>query len=242
VYAFPGATFCQAGTVIQTYSPSGPGNSITITTPTGPLTIAIFSTGSILTASKIVFFAISSGGFTSGATYLGGIAPSVADCTDSPCGVSVLSGVTLSTADLNGVLDINIDVFEVPAGATLQLGTPGSTNGFKFKFPVQLLISGALSFVAGGGGIFLPPGSGFNILAGGSFISAVATFIQVYDLLTGINIGVPTVLGLSYLGPYFITISVTGVITIGTTLPPGLTTLIPGITTTVAPATTPISG
>ncbi|CAF5054763.1 unnamed protein product, partial [Rotaria socialis] len=95
-------------------------------------------------------------------TFLGGFAPSEDICSGG-CGIQVIKGVTLSTAGLNGVLNIKITSIAVAIGATFQLGTPGASTGFKFKFPITLSIFGGMSFVCSGGYIMLPPGSEFDI-------------------------------------------------------------------------------
>jgi hypothetical protein len=70
---------------------------------------------------------------------------------------------------------------------------------------------GSLTFVGSGGGIFIPSSSAFNFFGGGIFTSTFASaFIQVFSLTTGLSIGTPEILGSSFSGPYFITISVDG--------------------------------
>ncbi|CAF1184587.1 unnamed protein product [Adineta steineri] len=203
---------CTAGTVIQSYTSSGLGGTIQVPNA-GPFTGAFLSDGTVLQYNEVTFIAINSGDIQSGSCYMGGFAPNVADCS-SGCGIYIAKGVTLSTASLNGVLNIDIDTFTVAFGATLQIGTPGSTAGFKFLFPVILDISGTFSFVAAGGGIFLVVGSEFNLLAGGSFISAVATFLQVYDPVSGALIGVALALVSGQTGPWFVTVLAGGGFTI----------------------------
>lgn len=229
IFLFPGGGFAEAGTIIRIFSPAGVGDSFTITNPTGPFTCAALPSGTLRHESKIIFFAVPPGGpFKSGSSYCGGSAPTVDDCTDSPCGLEILAGCTLSTADLNGVLDINFDKITIAVGAILQLGTPGSSNGFKFKYPVDLECAGTLSFVASGGGILLPIGSFFKILTGGFFISVIETFLQIYDPISG-ALGAIVILSTSFSGPFgrsalsllvFIDITDTIVGTLTTTLLP----------------------
>ncbi|CAF1552876.1 unnamed protein product, partial [Adineta ricciae] len=231
IYAFSGGSFGAPGTTIQTYTSSGVGASTTITTTSGPLTCAFLPDGTVRTAAKIAFFAIKSGSFKTGSSFCGGIAPTSDDCSDSACSLEVLSGVTLSTEDLNGVLNINFDTITINSGATLGLGTPGSASGFKFQFPVALNVLGALSFVASGGNLLVPFGSQFVLQSGGSFLSAVATFLQVFNPLTGILGAIQT---LATSGPFFVAISITGVVSSGTDLSQiGVTTT--STTTMLAP-------
>lgn len=212
-----GGGFSAAGTVIQKYSSGVEGDSITVSSASGPFTCGILSGGAIRSYQKVTFIAIQSGGFTSGSTFLGGIAPSAEFCSATACGVQVESGVTLSTADLNGVMSINIDEFNVPLGAVFELGSSGSTSGFKFGSAVKLNILGSLSFVGSGGGILIPAGSNLNIFGSGKFTSSIASFIQVFNILTGVNIGTPQTLGLSFTGPYFVTVPTSGLIIISLT-------------------------
>ncbi|CAF1149491.1 unnamed protein product, partial [Adineta ricciae] len=233
IYAFSGGSFGASGTTIQTYTSSGVGASTSITTTSGPLTCAFLPDGTVRTAAKIAFFAVKSGSFKTGSSFCGGVAPTSDDCSDSACSLEVLSGVTLSTADLNGVLDINFDTITINSGATMGLGTPGSASGFKFKFPVALSVLGALSFVASGGNILVPYGSQFVLQAGGSLQSLIGTLpsLQTYSLLTGILGSIQT---LASSGPFFVVISVTGTISSGTDL-----SQINATTTTTA--TTPVA-
>jgi hypothetical protein len=217
ITSYSGGSCGSAGTVIQTYSSAGLGNSITINSPSGPFTCGILPSGSVLSFPRITFIAIQSGGFLSGDTYLGGVAPSVDVCSGG-CGVDIAPGVRLSTADLDGELDIDIVQIDVPLGAALELGTSGSNKGFRFKFPIELNAFGALSFICSGGGIYIPGGhgttSGINFFDGCSFTSIVATFIQIFDTLTGDDMGEPFIVPTVLAGPYFVIIPIDGTIII----------------------------
>jgi hypothetical protein len=217
VTSYSGGSFCSAGTVVQTYSSAGLGSSITVPSASGPFTCGVLPSGNVVSFPRVTFIVVQSGGFTSGSTYLGGVPPSTDACSDG-CGVDVPPGVTLSTADLDGELDLNIVQIDVSVGAFLELGTGGSSKGFRFKFPVQVNVLGSLSFVCSGGGIYIPSGNGItssiNFFGGSSFTSVVVTFIQVVDLVTGVSIGTALTLQTTFIGPYFITISVTGTISI----------------------------
>ena len=68
-----------------------------------------------------------------------------------------------------------------------------------------------------GGGIFLVGGSNFNFFSGGSFTSVVVTFIQIYDITTGLNIGEPKSLSVSFSGPFYVIISISGEVSTSTT-------------------------
>ena len=216
----PGGSFCSAGTIIQSFSSSGTLNSTTITSPSGPLTCGILPGGGVVSFPRITFIAISGGSLLSGGCFLGGVPPSPDACTDG-CGVYIQPGITITTADLDGEININIVQFDVPVGAVFNLGTPGSSKGFKFKFPAVLNVRGSLGFVCSGGGIILPSGGGIKseikFFAGGGFAGAVATFIQIVDVVTGINVGSPFDLSITFSGPYFLIIAIDGSITVSVT-------------------------
>jgi hypothetical protein len=217
ITSYSSGSFGSVGTVIQTYFSASLGNSITINSPSGSFTCGILLSGSVLSFPRITFIAIESGGFLSGDTYLGEIAPSIDICSDG-CGVYIAPGVTLSTADLDSKLDIDIVQIDVALGATVELGTSGSNKGFRFKFPIEFNVFGALSFICSGGGIYIPGGhgtrSGINFFYGSSFTSIVETFIQIFDILTGDNIGAPLILPTVLTGPYFVIITIDGTIII----------------------------
>ena len=211
ITTYSGGLFGSAGTAFQ-----GVGNSMTGPSTSGPFTCGVLPSGVVVCFPRITFIAIQNGGFGSGASYLGGLAPSDDVCSGG-CGVYVAAGVTLSTADLNGELDLNIVEIDVAAGGFFELGTPGSNNGFKFKHGVTINVLGTLSFVASGGGIYMIGGNGItssiNILTGGEFTSVVVTFIQEYDILTGANIGPPFILATIIIGPDCMTVSTTVTVT-----------------------------
>lgn len=205
-----GGSFGAPGTVLQTTTSGVPGASVTLGSASGPLTCGMLPDGTVQSYNAIVFIAIKSGGFTSGETFLGGIPPANDVCSDG-CGIQIQAGVTLSTADLNGQMNIGISSINVAAGSKLELGTPGSNDGFKFSSSITLSVSGAMSFVGSGGSIMLPPNSNVKIAEGGSFSSAISVNIQVFDPATGLNIGVPQTLGTSITGGTFqLAISLTG--------------------------------
>ncbi|CAF1502938.1 unnamed protein product, partial [Rotaria sordida] len=189
-----GGGFGAKGTALKIVQGGVAGASFTLTSATGPFTCGMLPDGSIETYDSVTAIAINSGDFTAAGTFLGGFAPS-ADICSGGCGIEVISGVTLSTAGLNGALNFDITSITVATGATFQLGTPGASTGFKFSSAVTLSISGHMSFVGSGGYIRLPPGSDFNITAGGAFSSAISVSIEIFDLLTGLAIGPLQTLG-----------------------------------------------
>ena len=178
----------------------------------GPFTAGIVPGRSVQTFKRAECMVRSSGSFTEGRTWLGRAAPSNTFCAAvRGCGLSIVSGFTLSTASLNGELNMNFVSITVAAGASFQLGTPGSSAGFRFRFKASIDIAGTLEDATGGtGGIFLPFGTNLNFLASARFVSRVATSLHVYDPDTGLNVGQATTLNVSFTGPYFVAVSATG--------------------------------
>lgn len=214
----PGGKLSGSGTVLQIYTKTSGiiqlGSTVALAL-SGPFTCGILSSGVPLSFNKVTFIAVQSGNFKAGSTYLGGLAPTNDICTlVGGCGVSIGPGVTLSTGDLDGELNINIDEITVDSTAILSLGTAGSSGGFKFRYPLQLKIYGQLAYACLGGGIYIPTASAINFYLGSRMTSTVSVFIQVYNTLTGANIGLRRILGLSVFGPMFFTISITGTISI----------------------------
>jgi len=219
IILYTGGLFSTTGVVIQTYTSAGLGESITLnsTFTTGPLICVILPNGIIITFDVVLFVVIQSGSFTLGSTYLGGIAPTADVCNaTSSCYLYISSGYTLSTADLNGLLNMRFDLIYVASGATLQLGTPGSSAGFRFIYPIQLDVSGTAAFVGAAGGIYIPENSAINLFSGSTSTSVVVTFFQVYNPSTNANVGQPLPVPTFFSGPSFITVSANGVISINT--------------------------
>jgi hypothetical protein len=211
---YNGGGFSSAGTVIQSYTSSGLGSSVTVTTAAGPFTCGVLPDGTLLSFTEVTYIVTQSGGFTFGSTYLGGFAPSTEGCS-SGCGLYVPSGYVLSTSDLNGVLGLQVDQIFVAVGGRFELGTVGLSSGFRFSYPCRIDVYGTLAFVGSlGGGIYIPGGSFINFFPGAIFTSTVVTFIQIIDAVTLVNIGVRFTLATLISGPYFITISITGIISI----------------------------
>ncbi|CAF1038879.1 unnamed protein product [Adineta steineri] len=108
------------------------------------------------------------------------------------------------------------EILTVSVQDTARMGAPAITLGqqeitlkkgdkFPINYNVQYNEEDAIA------------GSEFNILAGGSFISAVATFLQLYDPLSGVLIGTAFALISGQTGPFIIVISSTGItVTSGT--------------------------
>ena len=139
----------------------------------GPFTYDFLSNLSVSTYSEVTFVLRKGGSLTSGKSWPGFLAPFASFCKKtSGCSLVIPSGLTLSTADLDGVLGILFDTIKISYNSTLQLGTPDSDAGFRFQYSVRLNCYGTLEDVTGNsGGLKLPPGSAVNFYATASFQS-----------------------------------------------------------------------
>ena len=179
---------------------------------TGPFTAGISVDGTARRFRSVMCLARRSGSFRTPSTWLGGVAPTVDFCSGAGgCDLFLPDGFTLSTESLNGQLDIQFNVINIAAGGTFQLGTAGSSAGFRFKFKATLNIYGVLADVTGStGGILLPFGSNFNLFASARFTSGVATTLRVFDPATGSPVGSGLSLSAALSIPFFAAVSSTG--------------------------------
>jgi hypothetical protein len=221
---YPNGLFVGLETKITTYSTSptpiqGTNSIVLGSRVNGPFTCGILPGGTIQTYNEVTYIVLQSGDFQVDSCWLGGIAPMADICNlVGGCGISVSTGCQLSTASLNGELDIDINEIFIAVNAMLRLGTPGSRAGFKFKFPAKIDCHGMLVDDTGStGGILFPMGSALNFFLGGSFSSTVATFLRFYDLTSGAILPGPISLSPSFHGPFYIVILVTGSISISIT-------------------------
>ena len=222
VTVYPGGTFTGDGTVINSDSSkrslSRNKRGIPLLSGRGPRTYGVLPNGQQQSFEKVTSMVCGSSEFSSKSTWLGGRPPTAAGCAlAGGAGLSISAGFSLSTASLNGQLDMNFDLISIEASARFRMGTFGSAFGFKFQFQLKLQIYGVLADATGGtGGIYVPVGSIINFFPGGSFFSLVATSLVVYDLLTGAILSRMT-LDSSVTGPFYITISMSGIIGVSLT-------------------------
>ena len=112
----------------------------------------------------------------------------------------------------------NFNVITIDSNATFKLGKSGLSGGFRFKFTVTLNAYGTIEDVTDGtGGIFVPFKSSFNLFAGSQFVSAVPTFLRVFDTTTGSTVGQGLGLSASTSGPFFVGVSSDGEVSTSTT-------------------------
>ena len=218
-----GSSFTGTNTVVSTYTGAVPSDGLEQSLPigssfSGPFTFAVPVDGSIQTYDSIMCQVRASGSFTSGFTWLGGIAPSFDFCNSvGGCGLNIPTGFTLSTASLNGELNIPFNSITVSAGSFFQLGTPGLIGGFRFRFGTTLGIFGSLQYSsADAAGIFIPFGSQFNFFAGASFSSGFTVPVSIFDPATSAVTGSSLSLTNGYSSPTFIDVSNTGVTVVDT--------------------------
>ena len=222
VTVYPGGTFTGDGTVINSDSSkrslSRNKRRLLLPSGRGPRTCGVLPNGQQQSFEKVTSMVCGSSEFSSRSTWLGGRAPTRAGCAlAGGAGLSISAGFSLSTASLNGQLDMNFNLISIEASARFQMGTFGSSFGFRFQFRLQLQCYGVLSDATGGtGGIYIPAGSALNFFPGGSFFSLVATSLIIYDPLTG-AILTRFALSVSFSGPFYITISLSGTISTSTT-------------------------
>jgi len=222
VTVYPDGTFTGDGTVINSDSSkrslSRNKRRILLPSGRGPRTCGVLPNGQQQSFEKVTSMVCGSSEFSSRHSWLGGRPPTRAGCAlAGGAGLSISAGFSLSTASLNGQLDMNFDLISIEASARFRMGTFGSAFGFRFQFRLKLQIYGVLEESTGGtGGIYIPAGSALNFFPGGSFFSLVATSLIIYDPLTG-TILTRFALSVSFSGPFYITISLSGSISISYT-------------------------
>ena len=219
-----GATFTGSDTQLRAYSSAVSQTAVvtTITSTSNPQlasTVDFLSNLTARTFSRATFIVRRSGSFSDSVIWAGLYRPSSAFCSSTGgCGLYIDSGFNVSTSSLNGTLTSNFARITIASDAVLQLGTFGSTTGFKFRSPVRLDCYGVLrDFTEQAGGVLVPPSSSVNFFTSGSFLSAVATTFAVYNPSNQAAILESVPWSTSFNGPIFYNISSVGVITTSTT-------------------------
>jgi hypothetical protein len=166
----------------------------------------------------VTFIVGQSGDFNVSSSWLGGNVPTNDTCSlVDGCDLYIGKGFNLSTATLNGQLNVNLTKIIVDVGGVFELGTVGDNIPFKFLYKVILNCYGYLVDVSGGNSsIYLPFGSNFILYANSSFTSQVSTFLYAYNVMTGMKSGASVSLPTSLNGPYEVEISVSGEISVST--------------------------
>lgn len=203
IMVLKGATFGAIGTLLRLSGSVGADGSLTLSSIAGPFTVGGFGNGMLKLYNRLTFLVGQSGRFTSPDTFLGGFCPGAQLCADG-CDIEVQSGATLSTDDLNGVLNFPVGTISTLLGGGLELGTVGLNTGFQFSSAINLNLFGGLKFTASGGFLRFPGSSNFNLREGGWFSSGISAGIQIFNPLTGANIGNPFLLGTRLAGGSFL--------------------------------------
>ena len=219
VFTFlPGSSFIGSSTQLSVYTGASPSAGIGSTFNlgsgfTGPFTIAILVDGNIRTFRSMTCVVRQSGSFAVSATWLGGIAPTIEFCAlVGGCDLYIPQGFTLSTASLNGQLNIRFNLITVSFGAFFELGSPGFGSGFRFMFSFTFEIYGTLTYVpSDNAGILIPFGCQFNFYDGAIFFTTVTINVSTYDPNTLLTIGSVISLTNGYSQAVFVQISDTGV-------------------------------
>ena len=218
-----GGSFTGIATVVAIYRGALPSDGVGETfalgsSLTGPYTFAVPVDGSIQTYSSIMCLVRASGSFSSGLTWLGGVAPTFGFCDFvGGCDLTIPTGFTLSTASLNGQLNIPFNSITVSLGSFFQLGSPDLEGGFLFRFGFIFSIFGSLEYSsANAAGIFIPFGSQFNFFAGASFSSSFSIPVSIFNPVTNTITGSSLSLTDGYSSPIFIDVSDTGVTLVNT--------------------------
>lgn len=184
----------------------------------GPKTCGILPGGKIEVHVKITFMVAISGQMNAGSTMVGGEAPGANICAlAGGCGLSMSLSVSLSTSSLGGSLRMRFDLFTIGVSSTFQVGTPGSAAGFYFSVAMTFNNYGLMEEVSGTtGGIYIAVGTQLNFFPGARFRARVDTFLYVYNPATGATLS-SIRLSASFSGPFYISVSITGVISTSTT-------------------------
>jgi len=220
---YSGASFIGSGTEFFQYT-SLPANgtlgaSYTIgSSISSAFTFGILLDGTIQTFSQVTFIVEITGDFTETNTWLGRIVPTDSVCSSvGGCGLYISSGSVLSTISLNGQLDINFNFITVVTGARFELGSVGVSGSFRFRHSCRFDIHGTVKYVpANSIGIYLTIGSSFNFYAGATFTTSFTITINIYNPATNNTIGSGISISTSFTGPYFASISETGVVVTST--------------------------
>ncbi len=184
----------------------------------GTFSFFILLDGSIQTFTQVTFVVVITGSFTATNTWLGGIVPTNTICASlGGCGLYISSGLALSTSTLSGELDINFNVIIVASNATFELGSVGVSGSFRFRYACRFEIHGTLKYVPVNFiGIFFTVNTAFNFYAGAAFSTVLTITLHIYNPVTNGTLGSGISVSSNFVGPYYASISETGVIVTST--------------------------
>ena len=220
ITGFPGSTLSGNNVSVITGSSSRsltPSGTKSFTSGgRGPMTHCGVEKGRSFEKDAVVDLPEKSGEFDSDDTWFGRRKPSADKCkrAGGSCQISMETSVSLSTSTLGGSLELNVSSISISVTSTIEIGTKGSSSGFKFRFSMVIEIFGTMSDVSEtDGGIWVVFNTQINFRAGAKFTSKVETYLIVYNPFSGAIISRFS-LSLSFTGPFFFTIDAIGSISI----------------------------
>ena len=184
---YSGLSFTGSNTIVYQYTSVS--NDITVggnytfgSTLSGPFTFGILLSGEITAFESVTYIVKASGSFYSSATWLGGRYPRGDICISvGGCVLYIPNSCELTTASLEGQLDIYFKEITVAIGGIFSLGRSGRSGGFRFKYQFQFNIYGTILFLSSSGSLYLPWGSAFNFYDGAHFTSTYTVSIRSYN-------------------------------------------------------------
>ena len=184
---YSGLSFTGSNTIVYQYTSVS--NDITVggnytfgSTLSGPFTFGILPGGEIKVFESVTYIVKISSRFNTGGTWLGGRTPRGDICNRvGGCGLYIPNSCELTTASLNGQLNIYFKEITVAVGGIFSLGRSGRSGGFRFKYQFQFNIYGTILFLSSFGSLYLPWGSAFNFYEGAHFTSTYTVSIRSYN-------------------------------------------------------------
>jgi hypothetical protein len=184
----------------------------------GPFTFSFLIFGPIRLFLRVTYIVRQTGEFNDTETWLGHLLPTLEDSIlVGGCALYIPSNTTLRTGSLKGELKINFTHITIDIYAVLELIAITDPLIFKFFYIVKVEVRGTLHYMGIGSAnaaIFIPAGSRINIYASGRFISSNFCYLRIYSIITNQLIGDGYPLGTLIIGPYFIIISIEGIVTV----------------------------
>jgi hypothetical protein len=184
-----------------------------------PVTYDVWDNRTSQIFPRVTLIVRENGSFSNERIWSGFLAPQYKFCDDvGGCGLHVPSDVTLSMASLNGLLSLNFAMITIMRNAVLQVGSIGSSAGFRFAFPLRLDCFGTFQDMTGSsGGIRVRFNSSMNFFTDSSFVGSIDTALRSYNANNAGNTVNSIVWPATFSGPVFYQVSENGSITSGST-------------------------
>jgi len=214
----PGGSFTGSNTVIRTFTAlpalANVGVNFTLgSSISGPFTCGIISSTQVQSFTKVTFITAASGNFRASGTWLAGNIPTEDTCRlVGGCGLFISSGCRLSTADLNGQLDINFSSVTITSGAFFQLNSGSSGGGFTFAFAISIIVQagGSLQDQTSTNRIYCLSSSVLTFFSGASFSGSNTVIFKFSSLPASGSLGANFTIGSSISGAFTFAILLTG--------------------------------